>query len=261
MTKSQEIKIFSSSHDLFVAAAKDFMLRAVAAVYDKGVFSVVLSGGNTPKLFFDTLTRVDNDKNTIPWQHIQFFFSDERYVSPDTNESNYHMACEYLFSKVSVNAKNVYRIPTEFQDPSDAAKHYEQTLRNAFNIKDNAFPQFDLVYLGLGDDAHTASLMPFSEIVIRYFDNALPDEESQFVVSLWVPELNMYRITLTPTVINNSMDIVFLVTGTNKAMAVKKVLEGPSNPKHYPAQLIHCVHGKTIWYLDTLAAEKLNNGF
>lgn len=258
MTKNQEIKIFPIPHDLFDFAANDFMQRAVAAVRDKGVFSVVLSGGNTPKLFFDTLTNVDYDKKTIPWQQIHFFFGDERYVSPETKESNYHMAYEYLFSKMPVNKKNIYRIPTEFPDPNDAAKHYEQTLRKVFNIKDKASPQFDLVYLGLGDDAHTASLMPFSEIVTRYSDKVLSDEDGQLVASLWVPELHMYRITLTPTAINNSMNIIFLVTGANKETAVRNVLKGPSDPKRYPAQLIHCMHGKTIWYLDQLAAGKLN---
>jgi 6-phosphogluconolactonase len=258
MTQNQEIKIFPTSHDLFYFAAKDFMLRAAAAISEKGFFSVVLSGGNTPKLFFDALTSADYDKESDLWQQIQFFFGDERYVSPKTNESNYHMACEYLFSKVPVNKDNIFRIPTEFTDPNDAAKYYEKTLRNAFNIKDKAFPRFDLVYLGLGDNAHTASLMPFSEIVSQYSDKVLSDKEDHLVASLWVPELNMYRITLTPAAINHSKNIIFLVTGANKEIAVTEVLEGPTDPKRYPAQLIHCIHGKTIWYMDTLAAGKLH---
>ncbi|MEO7045816.1 MAG: 6-phosphogluconolactonase, partial [Ferruginibacter sp.] len=199
MMENRDIKIFPSPHDLFDAAAKDFMDRAMTAVSDKGVFSVVLSGGNTPKMFFETLTGIDSHTRTIPWQKIQFFFGDERYVSPKTNESNYHMAYDYLFSKVPVNAENIFRIPTEFPDPNDAAKDYEQTLRKAFHIKGNAFPAFDLVYLGLGDNAHTASLMPFSDIVTRYSDKVWSDGEGQLVASLWVPELNMYRMTLTPT--------------------------------------------------------------
>jgi 6-phosphogluconolactonase len=265
MTTNQEVKIFPTVNDLFDAAAKDFMRRAIAVVSEKGIFSVVLSGGNTPKLFFNALTSLDCHKKNVPWHKIQFFFSDERYVSLKSNESNYYTAYEYLFSKVPVNPENIYRISTELSNPDDAAKDYDQTLRHAFNINDKDLPRFDLVYLGLGDNAHTASLMPFSDIVTHYSDHTLADEDNQLVVSLWVPELNMFRITLTPRAINNSKNIIFLVTGANKKMAVSEVLEGPADPKRYPAQLIHCVHGKTIWYLDQLAAEELsthgNKGF
>jgi 6-phosphogluconolactonase len=258
MTKNNEIAIFPSANDLFQFAAKDFTHRALAAVNDKGTFSVVLAGGNTPKLFFDTLTGVKYYKNSIPWQQIQFFFGDERYVPSDDAESNYHMAYEHLFSKVPVNPENVYRIPTEFNDPKDAAKDYEQTLREAFHIKDNAFPQFDLLYLGLGDNAHTASLMPLSDVVMHYTENPFSDKNNPLVASLFDSESNMYRITLTPNAINNGMDIIFLVAGANKATAVWEVLEGQTDPLHYPAQLIHSVHRKTIWYLDQAAAGKLN---
>jgi 6-phosphogluconolactonase len=254
MIKNQEIKIFANPHDLYENAAIDFMARAIAAVVDKGVFSVVLSGGNTPKIFFDTLAKIDSFKTIIPWQKIQFFFGDERYVSPESSESNYHMAYEHLFSKLPINPENIYRIPTEYSEPSDAAKHYEQTIRKAFNIRDEAIPQFDLVYLGLGDDGHTASLMPFSDIVERYADETSSNKDHQIVASLWVPELNMYRITLTPLVINNSMNIVFLVIGSNKSSAAREVLEGARDPARYPAQLIHCLHGKNIWYLDSITA-------
>ncbi len=247
MTQDSEIKIFSSPEALFEAAAKDFMNRSVAAVNEKGIFSVVLSGGNTPKLFFDMLTNREYCKK-IPWNKIQFFFGDERYVSSEDLENNFHMANKYLFSKVPVNDENIYPIPTDLRDPKATAKLYAETLRTAFHIKDEAFPLFDLVYLGLGENAHTASLMPFIEL----------DKNKSLVASVWVPELNMYRITLTPDAINNSQNIIFLVMGKNKEMAVWNVFKGPTNPKKYPAQLIHCQHGKTFWYLDQLSAGKLN---
>ncbi|MGB6976106.1 MAG: 6-phosphogluconolactonase [Gammaproteobacteria bacterium] len=257
MTKNKEITIFPSANDLFQFAANDFAHRAVAGVNDKGTFSVVLAGGNTPKLFFDTLTGVEYHKYSIPWCQIRFFFGDERYVPSDDAASNYRMAYEHLFSKVPVNPENVYRIPTEFKDPKEAAKDYEQTLRRAFHIKDNTFPQFDLLYLGLGDNAHTASLMPLSDIVMHYLENPSSDKNNQLVTSLFVSKSNKYRITLTPNAINNAMDIIFLVTGANKATAVWEVLEGQTDPLHYPAQLIHSIHRKTIWYLDQAAAGKL----
>ncbi len=254
MKKNTEIKIFKSSHDLFQFAAKDFEKRAQDAGNDKEIFSVVLSGGNTPKELFDILTRY---KETIPWQKIQFFFSDERYVPANDTKSNYHMAYEHLFSKLSINPKNIYPIPTEFNDPNEAARVYEQTIRDAFHLKNNSTPQFDLVYLGLGDNAHTASLWPFSDVVKRYVENPA-DHSDQLVAALFVSETNAYRITLTPNALNNGKNIIFLVTGVDKATAVWEVLQGPSDPNQFPAQLIHCQSGKTIWYLDQMAASKIN---
>ena len=256
MTKNNEIILFPGPDDLFQFAATDFKNRATAAVNEKGTFSVVLAGGNTPKSFFDALTSANDYIKNIPWKHIQFLFGDERYVPADDVQSNYHMAYEHLFSKVPVNPDNVYRIPTEFNDPDDAAKDYERTLRKVFHIEENAFPQFDLVYLGLGDNAHTASLMPFSDIVKH---NALPNNDSQLVAALFVTESDAYRITLTPNAINHGKDIIFLVTGASKATAAWEVLEGKMEPERYPAQLIHSASGKTIWYLDQSAAQKLNS--
>lgn len=255
-----EFKIFPHLHDVFQTAADEFVRRAVDAVNAKGVFTVVLAGGNTPKSFFDVLTSVKYSNKQIPWHHIKFFFTDERYVPANDPLSNSHMANQYLFAKVPVLAENIFPIPTEFNDPKDAAQHYEWTLRKTFRIKDNEFPQFDLIYLGLGEDAHTASLMPFSDVVKTYSDPQTINQETkyQLVVALWVAKLKMYRITLTPPVINNAACIIFLVTGANKASAVSAVLEGSNDPQRYPAQLIVRVHGKTFWYLDQDAAGKLN---
>ncbi len=161
--------------------------------------------GNTPKTFFDTLTQIKLYKESIPWSQIKFFFGDERYVPAEDAQSNYHMAYEHLFSKVPVLSENIYRMPTNAKEPEVAAKEYEITLRKTFNIKENEFPRFDLLYLGLGDNAHTASLMPFSEVLMI--------KNNQLVASLWVQELKMFRLTLTPPAINHASNIIFLVTG------------------------------------------------
>lgn len=255
MTNHPEIKVFSDTTELFQFAAKDFSDRAIAAVADQGVFSVVLAGGNTPKLFFDILTK---EKTNIPWQKIKFFFGDERYVPLDDIESNYRMAYEHLFSKVPVHPENIYRIPTEYNDPNNAAKKYEQTLKKVFHIKDNLSPLFDLVYLGLGVNAHTASLMPLNDIVRHAAKNSLEDADNSLVSALFVSETNMHRITLTPTAINHAETIIFLVAGKKKANAVADVLGEKINPILYPAQLIKSIRGKTIWYLDQAAATKIS---
>lgn len=243
------IRIFPNPVDLFQAAAADFARRADIAVVDKGEFSVVLAGGNTAKFFFDILA----GERKIPWEKIKFFFGDERYVPADDAESNYFSAKQYLFSKVPVLSENIYRIPTEFADPKMAAADYELTLRRVLNLKEHEFPKFDLVYLGLGENAHTASLMPFSDVVADFIMDS-----PQMVASLWVPSLKMYRITLTPPAINYSACICFLVTGKNKASAVSQTLTEPLNPQQYPAQLIQAENGTVIWYLDQAAASSLN---
>lgn len=249
--RNKIIKIFPSSAEVFRVAAEDFVRRSIIAIAAKGVFTVVLSGGNTGQLFFSELS-----KKKTAWDKIKFFFGDERYVSADDPESNYYSANKYLFSKVSIPPENIYRIPTELTDPKITAKQYELMLRKAFNLNNNRFPLFDLTYLGLGENAHTASLMPFSDVVTTYSDDILKKND-QLVVSLWVPELKMYRITLTPGAFNNSACICFLVTGTNKASAVKHTLEGSFNPVQYPAQLIQCANGDTLWYLSQTAAGEL----
>lgn len=255
MMNTKEIKIFPNAHDLFQSTALDFTHRAQAAVEKTGMFSVALSGGSTPKLFFDTLSQTEYCIHNTPWEKIRFFFGDERYVLIDNINNNYHTAIEFLFSKLPVNPDNIFRIPTEYNDPFEAAHIYEATLRHVFHLNNNEIPQFDLIYLGLGDNAHTASLMPFTDVVNYYASNPLSDH--QLATALLNPETNTYRITLTPTIINNSRDILFMVAGANKAQAVWNVLEGPFDPQNYPAQLIHCNIGKTIWCLDNLAAEKL----
>lgn len=252
-----EANIFSNPQDLFLSAAEDFSRRAQAAVLAKGVFTVALSGGNTPQSLFDTLVGTKAYQEKTPWNKIKFFFSDERYVPLNDSKSNYHMAFEHLFSKVPVLKKNIYPIPTHFKDPLEAAKDYERTLRNAFKLKEDAFPNFDLLYLGLGDDAHTASLMPLSDVVKQYCKIS-DNTNFQLVTSLWVAQQKMYRITFTPPAINHAEKIIFLVTGANKATAVNKVLEGPPDPEQYPAQLIHGGHHKTLWYLDEAAASQLS---
>lgn len=261
------VNIFSTEMELFVSLADDFLDRAIANVSAKGEFTVVLSGGSTPKLFFDTLSERALKQEKIPWEQIKFFFGDERYLDPENPDNNYHMAKEHLFSKVPVLRKNIYPIPTQFSDPQEAARAYESTLEKCFHLKANKLPKFDLVYLGLGKDAHTASLLPESDLVIHYVDNFLesrhPGEKTSKpihypkVASLFAPLQNMYRISMTPPIINNAENIIFIVTGANKALAVAKVLEGPSQPKLYPAQLIQSLHNKTRWCLDQAAASQL----
>lgn len=242
------LKRFAAPEALFHAAALDFSQRAKQAVQDKGAFNVVLSGGSTPKAFFDALTSISACRDQTPWEHIRFFFSDERYLSQNSPDNNFNMACKYLFSQLAIPAAHIYPIPTHYSDPVEAAAAYSATLQHCFQLAPNTLPVFDLVYLGLGADAHTASLLPGSSV--------LQADHNQMVAALWAADLNMHRITLTAPLLNNASDIVFMVTGANKAPAVRSVLEGATDTNRYPAQLIH---GPITWYLDAVAAEQLDD--
>ncbi|MBV8802269.1 MAG: 6-phosphogluconolactonase [Gammaproteobacteria bacterium] len=252
--KQQDIKIFTRVNELFEEAAEDFIHRSNSTVHQKGFFTVVLSGGHTPQQLFVELVKRQNE---VPWSAIQFFFSDERYVPPDNIESNYHMAYEYLFSKIPIDDNHIHRMETELSDPNLVAERYAETLRDILHLRNGVLPTFDLVYLGVGEDAHTASLMPETPVVKAYANIEERPKYDPLIVSLWVPKLNMYRLTMTPSAINNSQNIIFLVTGSTKHQAVWNILEGPQNPMQFPAQLIHCKNAKNLWYLDASAASSL----
>lgn len=228
------IKIYPQAPEALEAASDDFIARAKAAIAKKNAFTVVLSGGETAKLLFDKLYL----QRDLDWSKIKICFGDERYLPSNAQGSNYQAAYEHLFAKIPLPSENIFRIPTELS-PADAATHYAKMIAPLL--------PFDLTYLGLGDDAHTASLMPESEAL---------DNQSDLVVSLWVAALNMYRITLTPLALNQSEAIHFLVFGEGKAKALRDTLQGEWDPKKYPAQYIQSKE-KIVWYLDEKAASLL----
>jgi 6-phosphogluconolactonase len=237
------IHILPSATDLYQSAALDFIERANAATQDKHFFHVAFSGGDSAKLFFDKIVELGQGK--IPWKNIKVFFVDERFLPINDPQSNYHNAELHLFSKINIPPQNIYRMKTEYKSPADAALAYEKILHQEIS-------DFDVIYLGLGPNAHTASLMPNTDLVTRYVND--PASMKQWVAGTDDPVTHIDRITLTPTVINNSKSIIFLVSGKNKASAVHEILAGDFLPKQYPAQLIQ---GKIIWYLDQDAASRI----
>lgn len=244
----ESLQLFSTATDLFHAAAEDFVIRSTEIIKQKGVCNVVLSGGNTPKSFFDALTHV---KEKISWGKIRFFFGDERYVPLDNPQSNYYTAHKFLFSNVSIPTENIFPIPTELASAEESAQQYEKTLRTLFHLQDFQWPAFDITYLGMGDNGHTASLMPFSELVKSYVEGP---PTPTLVASLWAESLGMYRVTLTPPALNHSAYIAFLVEGETKASALKKVIEHKKHPLKYPAILIK----NAVWYIDQAAGNQLS---
>lgn len=254
---SPEIIILTDRAALARAAAQRFVALARPAVAVRGRFSVVLSGGSTPRDLYALLASPEFAPQ-VDWTRVHFFWGDERAVSPDHPDSNYRMAFEALLSRVKPPALNVHRILAE-QNPDDAARAYEQTLRAFFTNfhsgpspsstgEGDRPPRFDLVLLGLGANGHTASLFPHTKVL---------HETARWVAAEYVDEVNMWRITLTAPVINAAESILFLVAGADKAATVHAVLRGDYRPEDLPAQLIQPTNGRVAWLLDREAASQL----
>lgn len=218
-----------SAAGLIVEAAK----KAVAA---HGRFLLVLSGGSTPRALYALLAHAP-----VPWERVHVFWGDERCVPPDHPDSNYRMARESLLDRVPIPAGNVHRLEGEDPDPGAAAARYAEEIRRFFAPDP---PRFDFVLLGLGPDAHTASLFPGSEAL----------ESRSWVGAPWVEKLAAYRLTLTPVLLNRAAQVVFLVAGRDKAAAVEAVLQGTGSPREIPARAIQPEEGRAIWLLDAAAA-------
>ena len=228
------------------AAARHFVGRSLEAVAFRGLFTVALSGGSTPRSLYEVLADPDEPfRALVPWPDIHFFWSDERHVPPDHSESNYRMVYDVMLSHVPVAEDHVHRVVSENADAAAVAQAYEETL---VEVTKAHLPQLDLIMLGLGTDGHTASIFPGSEVL---------RESKRLVAAPWVEKFKTYRITMTLPLINNGASVLFLVSGTEKAEIVKEVLQGP---KQYPAQEVKPVSVELLWMLDKDAASKLHDG-
>jgi 6-phosphogluconolactonase len=202
-----------------------------------------LSGGNTPKKLYQLLASPAYLKK-IDWEKIHLFWGDERYVPFADERNNARMAFDTLLANVPVNKENIHIIRTDIE-PENAAAEYEKLLHNYFPDSNHTF---DLVLLGMGDNAHTLSLFPGYNVV---------KEEEKWVVSYFLKEQQMQRITLTAPVINAATRIVFLVGGGDKAAALHHVLSDVYDPELYPAQVIQPYFGELYWWIDEAAAVDL----
>jgi len=244
----REIAVFPGAAALTRRAADEFLKSVNQAVAQEGSFTVALAGGSTPKGLYSLLADDPSLRSQIPWPKLHFFFGDERHAPPDSPESNFHMANEALFSKGVVKPEQITRIHGEYTDTEKAALEYEQALRAYFKLKDGEYPRFDLVLLGMGEEGHTLSLFPGTKAL---------HASQRIVVRNWVGKLFTERITLTAAAANNANRVIFMVTRSDKALALKAVLEGPYEPDQLPAQFIQPVSGNLLWLLDQAAASKL----
>jgi len=241
-----KIQVYSNTSDLTIAAADLFIKSAMQAIKVQEIFTVALSGGSTPQPLYDLLT-TSQAANDLPWDKIHFFWSDERAVPPDHPESNFGQTNKTLLKIREIPIKNIHRIRGELE-PTAAAESYQAEILGFFQ---GSTPHFDLILLGMGEDGHTASLFPGTEVVVHH-------SEHQWVAANHIPQLDTWRITFTPRLINNARRVTFLVAGHNKAKNLKKVLEGPYQPELYPSQLIKPVIGQLLWMVDQKAGKTLN---
>lgn len=246
MNNLQNVIVLDSPEDVAKTVAERFVSYAQKAIEDHGVFSVALAGGNTPRLMYQLLAC--DFRNKVNWNDVHLFFGDERCVPPDQPDSNYRLAYEALISRVQIPAVNVHPINGE-GDPTENAKLYEDELRLFFT--GGEWPRFDLVLLGLGTDGHTASLFPRTPAL---------QETRSWVAANRVEKLGAFRITLTVPAINSAANIVFLVTGVEKAAPLAAVINGPPQPELLPAQLIKPSNGSLTWLIDRQAASRLAAG-
>jgi 6-phosphogluconolactonase len=203
--------------------------------------SFAVSGGSTPRLLFDELVR-----QPVEWARVHLFWVDERAAPPTDERSNYRLAAEHLLGPAGVPEQNVHRVFAEFP-PEIAAERYRQNLAAFFALPVGQPPAFDVIQLGMGADAHTASLFPGEKLL---------EDRERSAAAVYVEKLAQWRVTLLPGTLLRARAAVFLVSGADKAEAVRAVFQAAYEPRRYPAQILRH-HPGLVWFLDDAAARLL----
>lgn len=236
------LQVYKTTKEVLESAAQYFVKTAKEAIATRGRFTVALSGGSSPKGLFELLALAYH--NEVEWAKVYFFFSDERYVPADHPDSNALMAKKSLFDPLHITSQQIFAVNTSL-NPEAAAGDYQKTIEDHFA---SGPARFDLILLGLGDDAHTASLFPHTAVV---------HASEPGVKEIFVDDKKGYRITFTAPLINQANQVAFLVFGSSKANAVQHVLQDEKDYNQYPAQLIKPVNGTVVWFMDEAAASLL----
>lgn len=234
--RNPQVRVFSDLQTLSQSLAESLVESIRTAVEDRGRYSLILSGGSTPRMLYQLLA--DEYQEVIPWSDLHLFWGDERCVPPDHSDSNYAMALRMLIAPSPIPSRNVHRMPGEIQPPEEAARKYEQTLREHFDGV-NA----DCILLGVGADGHTASLFPGHDVL---------EESTRWTRAVTdpPPDAEHARITLTLPFINRVLRSVFLAAGRGKRRVLRALLGGsPAQRRTLPAGRVQTPEGPD-WYLD-----------
>lgn len=240
---SSSVLVCDTPQHLIETAAQKLVAAAQESIAARGVFSLALAGGSTPRALYALLSQPPWSTR-LDWQRTQIFFGDERAAPPESDLSNYKMACESLLSHVPVPSENVHRMHAEAADLEAAARDYEKQLWE--------YSPLDVVLLGMGGDGHTASLFP---------DSPALNMNTKLCVATPVAsqEPHVRRLTLTFPAINSARHVWILVTGESKAARVQQVLETQSPLRSTPIAGVAPKFGELIWMLDKSAAAKLKS--
>ena len=236
-----EVLVFDTKLDVARALAQ----RLETWCSQEDLRSIALSGGSTPKIWFDLLAK--EYAQVLPWNELLFFWGDERCVPPSHNESNYGMTRRHLLDKVGVPENHVFRIRGE-AEPQEEAARYGGLLRERLPVQED-IPCLDLVILGMGDDGHTASIFPHEMPLWAAGDPCVVATH---------PDTGQKRISITGGVINNARQVVFLVTGANKATRIRQIQQRLPGHETLPASRVAPVSGRLLWMLDREAASELS---
>jgi 6-phosphogluconolactonase len=244
-TIKPDVRIFDSLEALSQAAAQLFIESSARAIMDRGRFLAALSGGNTPLKSYELLAQSPYHEQ-VDWARIHVFWGDERCVPPEDLENSYRQAHDVLLGHVPIPSENIHRLHSELE-PETAALNYALVLKQ-FASPPLDWPRFDLVLLGMGDDGHTASLFPGSDVNVT---------SPTLAVTAHYQDRPANRVTLTPIVFNSARRILFLISGESKSQTLANVLFGEYHPVQLPAQRIRPTDGELIWMVDQSAASKL----
>ena len=248
MRVQPKLSIFSTSSFLSQSAAELVVRVVKEALLTQNRVTLCLSGGTTPRELYSLLA----DKSycqEIPWDKVHIFWGDERHIQLSEPDNHYRMAMNLFLSKVPIPPENIHRMAVELPDPDEVAQKYESDLREFFDLSSEVVPKFDLIFLGMGADGHTASLFP---------ETMALQEKRRWVVSNYVPRRGLTRITLTFQILNQARNIVFLVSGSSKAEMLKTVLQGLHNMPLLPAQRVSPESGVLMWFVDQGAGAQLD---
>jgi 6-phosphogluconolactonase len=242
-------QVYRDADALAKAAAVHLLDLARKAISERGIFTLALSGGSTPRKLYSLLASEAGFRD-FPWDKTHLFFGDERHVAPTHIDSNYLMVSGTLLASGLVPAAHVHRVRAELLDADAAAVDYDVELHAFFarTMRMNDFPRFDVILLGMGPDGHTASLFPGSKGL---------EEKERWVIANWVEKFKSTRITFTFPVLNAARTVLFLIAGADKADMLHEVLVAKRDAAVYPVQQVRPVDGAKVWLLDDAAAARL----
>jgi 6-phosphogluconolactonase len=236
---NQLIEVLSDLQAVTDRALELVLQKAQTAIELRSKFTIALSGGSTPKPLYEALAA-----QNLPWSQVHVFWGDERYVPADHPDSNQKMARQAWLDRVPIPANNIHPMITTSANPIDAAIAHERELQDFFGLQTEEMPIFDLILLGIGDDAHTASLFPKTEAL----------QVSDRLVTVGSKD-GQPRLTLTVPVINHAECVVFVVTGSSKQPALAEIFAPTGDELTYPARLIK-PQKELWWILDRSAGEQ-----